>query len=459
MSEKDDTPRRVLVVDDEYGLRQLLDVVLSAENYAVDTFGSGKEAMEAFRRDPHQVVITDLRMEGIDGIAVLKEVQKIQPGTPVIVITAFGTWANAVDAMRHGAYDYIKKPFDNENIKFAVAKAMHHARAYVDYTAGEQPLMRHLVGNSPAIQEIRKLISRIAATDSTVLIQGESGTGKELVARALHSASLRADCPLFAVNCGAFTENLLESELFGHVKGAFTGAVVDKRGMFEVAGGGTFFLDEVTELLPVTQVKLLRVLEEREIRPVGSTKALRVDLRIIAASNRDIEQEVRDGNFREDLYYRLNVISFTLPPLRERKEDIPLIAGHLLARFSAEMKKPLKSIDAEAMQALIDYDWPGNVRELGNILQRAMLLAEEDCIHRAGLVGRLRIASPADRILSADLPDKGFNLENHLIEIERKFIAAALEKTSGNITQAADLLSTSFRSLRYRIKKLGIKAG
>jgi len=457
MPKANESNNRVLVIDDEKGICQVLQAVLSGEGYDVDTCTSGREGVERFKERNHQVVITDILMEGMDGLQVLKAVKALSPRALVIVITAFDNWSNAVEAMRHGAFDYIKKPFDNEDIKIVVAKAMHQARALTDLAAEDSPLFRNLVGNSAAIQKVRRMISRVAATDSTVLVQGESGTGKELVARAIHAASLRAAQPLFAANCGAFAENLLESELFGHVKGAFTGAVVDKRGLFQAADGATFLLDEITELSPAMQVKLLRVLEEREIRPVGSTVSIRVDVRIIAATNRNAEQEVEEGKFREDLFYRLNVISIHLPPLRERPEDIPLIAGNLLARFALELKKPNMRLHDDAMKVLRSYDWPGNVRQLGNMLQRAMLMCEGDEIKREHLVARLRTSSPADRIPSRDIPPDGINLEKHLEEIEKKFIRAALDKTRGNITQAAQLLRTSFRSLRYRIKKLDLK--
>jgi len=447
----------VMVVDDERGLCELLEMVLSDEGYKVELFHSGGEALEAYRADYHDVVISDIRMEGMSGIELLRALKGINPNVLLIVITAYTNWSDAVEAMRLGAFDYIKKPFDNDDIVGAVRKAMHCLKEMASRPPGEPPVMRNLVGNSPAIQEIRRMISRVAATDSTVFIHGESGSGKELVARAIHAVSLRADRPLFAVNCGALAEGLLESELFGHVKGSFTGAVVDKHGMFEVADGGTFFLDEVTELAPSMQVKLLRVLEEREIRPVGSTDSIKVDVRIIAASNKIIEKEVASGAFREDLFYRLNVINIYLPPLRERREDIPLIAGHLLSRYAAELKKPIKKLDDDALDALMTYDWPGNVRELGNTLQRAMVLTEGEVIRRGDLVGRLRTRVPADRIPATDIPPNGINLEKRIEEIESKYIRAALEKTGGNITHAAELLQMSFRSLRYKIKKLGLK--
>jgi len=447
---------RLMVVDDEQGLCDLLAVILQDEGYEVDTFNSAPKALEAYKANVHKVIISDIRMEPMNGIELLRSLKGINPNVLFIVITAFTHWGDAVEAMRLGAFDYIKKPFDNDDIIAAVRKAMHHAREISSRPHGEPPVMRNLVGNSDGIQELRRMVTRVAATDSTIFIHGESGTGKELVARAIHAISLRADQPMFTVNCGALSEGLLESELFGHIKGSFTGAVVNKRGMFEVASGGTFFMDEVTELAPSMQVKLLRVLEEREIRPVGATKAVPVDVRIIAATNKAVEREIDAGNFREDLYYRLNVISLFLPPLRERREDIPLIAGHLLARYAAELKKPIKELENDALEMLMEYEWPGNVRELGNTLHRAMILAEGEIIRRGDLVGRLRTRSPAERIPATDIPPEGINLERCLEGIEKQYIRAALEKTGGNITHAAELLQMSFRSLRYRIKKLGI---
>ena len=458
MSEKEKKDAStVMIVDDEQGLCDLLEVVLGDEGYHVKSFYSGAPALQAYKPEDYDVVISDIRMEGINGIELLRALKGINPNVLLIVITAYTNWSDAVEAMRLGAFDYIKKPFDNDDIIAAVRKAVRYAKEIESRSKDEPLVMRNLVGNSPGIQEVRRMISRVAVTDATVFIHGESGSGKELVARAIHDVSLRADQPLFAVNCGALAEGLLESELFGHVKGSFTGAVVNKRGMFEVADGGTLFLDEITELAPSMQVKLLRVLEEREVRPVGSTDSVKVDVRIIAASNKIVEKEVANGTFREDLFYRLNVIYLQLPPLRERREDIPLIAGNLLSRFAAELKKPIKKLDDEALESLMNYDWPGNVRELGNTLQRAMVLSEGEVIRRADLVGRLRTRVPADRIPATDIPPDGINLETRLEEIEKKYIRAALEKTGGNITHAAELLQMSFRSLRYKIKRLGLK--
>jgi len=448
----------VLVVDDEDGMRKVLSYILGHEGYKVQTAGTVAEALEARSREPFDVTITDLRMPDANGIELLRRIKSEDSNALVIVITAFSTWDSAVEAMRLGAFDYIKKPFDNDDIKAVVARAMEVARQLESRGPADVPAyVRSIIGASPVIQEIHNLIRRVAPTDSTILIYGESGTGKELVARALYNCSSRSEEAFIVVNCGAFTESLLESELFGHVKGAFTGAVSDKKGLLEIAHRGTFFLDEVSEMSRKTQVKFLRVLEEREFMPVGSTGTRRADVRFITATNRDLAKMVEKGEFREDLYYRLNVIPISIPPLRERKEDIPLLAGHFLARYSEEMGKNVTGISREAMNFLINYDWPGNVRELENTIQRAIALGRDSEITTEDLVIKMRTGTPAAALMTKDMPPEGIDLEARLIDLERTYILTALERTGYNVTRAAKLLNTSFRSLRYRISKLGIK--
>ena len=450
----------VLVVDDEPGMREVLSYILGHEGYEVATCASVAEALTLREGKSFDVTITDLRMLPEDGISLLQKIKSSDANALVIVITAFSTWDSAVQAMRLGAFDYIKKPFDNDDIKAVVARAMEVALQMKTRGPADVPAyVRNIIGASSVVQEIHNLIRRVAPTDSTILIQGESGTGKELVARAIYNCSSRSEEAFIVVNCGAFTESLLESELFGHIRGSFTGAISDKKGLLEIAHRGTFFLDEVGDMSKKTQVKFLRVLEEREFKPVGSTDTRRADVRFITATNRDLAKLVERGEFREDLYYRLNVIPITIPPLRDRKEDIPLLAGHFLARYSEEMGKSVTRISPEAMDFIINYDWPGNVRELENTIQRAVALAPEPEITTEDLVIKMRTGTPAAALITKEMPPEGIDLESRLADLERTYILSALERTGYNVTRAAKLLNTSFRSLRYRISKLGIKAG
>ena len=446
---------RILVVDDEDSMLGMLNVVLSDEGYEVVTTPRAEHALDAFRDSNFDLVLQDLKMPGMDGITFLSEIKGIDQLTPVIVMTAFSTWDTAVEAMQLGAYDYIKKPFDIGDVKVSIARAIAMKRLH-DNSGSHDTFLRNIVGHSPQMQDVFKLIKRVAATDSTVIIQGESGTGKELVARALHAGSMRADRPFISVNCGAFTETLLESELFGHVRGSFTGAVSNKKGLFEIAEHGSLFLDELGELSPKTQVKLLRVLEERSFYPVGGSQPKKVDVRVIAATNRDLEEEVRRGNFREDLFYRLNVIPVTLPTLRDRQEDIPLLAGHFLARYSTLMGKEVLRISEDSMASIVNYDWPGNIRELENVIQRGVALADGDTIDCEHLADKI-LAAPERQPEETELPPEGLDLDMKLDEIERNYILRALHRTNWHMTQAAHLLGMPFRSLRYRVKKLNIR--
>jgi two-component system response regulator PilR (NtrC family) len=454
---------RILVVDDDAGLRELLELLLRREGYEVDLCVSAEEALDRYAPGRYEVVLEDLRLPKADGIRLLKEIRGRDPEAVVVIMTAYSTWETAVEAMRFGAYDYIRKPFDNEEVKVTLRRAARLARERREGRMGEVEdfLSRQLIGSSDALRELKAMIRRVAPTDSTVLIQGESGTGKELVARAIHHGSGRASESFVGVNCGAFTETLLESELFGHVRGAFTGAVADKRGLVEVADQGTFFLDEVGETSPALQVKLLRLLEEREFMPVGGSRAKKVDVRFITATNRSLEEELQKGRFREDLFYRLNVIPIRVPPLRERPEDVPLLAGHFLARYAEKVGSRVRTFDRKAMEVLVRYSWPGNVRELENAVQRAVVVCDEEEVRLKDLDPRLlRIESgraPSGREGEPLLPEGGIDLEKQVEDLERRYIQAALQRTEGNITQAAKLLGLSFRPLRYKIKKLGIR--
>lgn len=454
---------RILVADDEASMRELLGMVLESEGYAVTSVASGREAVETLSRDrrSHDLVIQDLKMPGFDGTELLKWIKSELPDVPVIVITAFSSWDSAVEAMRLGAYDYIRKPFDTDTIRSVVARALERRAVLTSVTNGQRCEVRgaEMIGNNPLIQAVFRMIKLIAPTDSTVLIQGESGTGKEIVARTVHQRSHRRDQPFVPVNCSAFTESLLESELFGHVKGAFTGAIENKQGLFRTANGGTLFLDEVADMSLTTQVKILRVLEERKISPVGSTDLHPIDVRIIAATNKSMEEEVRAKNFREDLYYRLNVIPLLIPPLRDRKDDIPLLAGYFLAKYSRQMKKEVTKISDRAREMLYEYDWPGNVRELENIVQRHVALCEGGSIETLSIRNRSPgavTASPASVGVSL-IPANGISLEQELETYERSYLKEALKLSGGNLTSAAKLLGMTYRSIRYRVKKLKVK--
>ena len=452
---------QVLIVDDEHGMRDLLSIMLTNDGYRCLTAPDGPEALALLDQHPDvALVLQDLKMPKMSGIDVLREVRRRRPDVAVVVLTAFSTWENAVEAMRLGAFDYIKKPFDNDEVKAGVRRVM---RAYALKKTDARDALEEAapLGNGPAIQRVRAAIRRVGPTDATVIIHGESGTGKEVVARAIHRASLRADEAFVSINCGSFTTTLLASELFGHVRGAFTDAHADKKGLFEVANGGTLFLDEIGELHPESQVRLLRVLEERQVLPVGGTQPRKVDVRFIAATNRDLEAVVKAGQFREDLYYRLNVIPLALAPLRDRREDIPLLAGHFLARAAIIVHKEVQGFSPEALNALVAADWPGNVRELLNIIQRAVTMADGPQIRLRDLGEGFapQPNAPPAGLLVGELPSAGFCIEKTLEDIERHYINAALERTGGHLTKAADLLGTSFRSLRYRVKKLGIMKG
>ncbi|MCA8923332.1 MAG: sigma-54-dependent Fis family transcriptional regulator [Planctomycetes bacterium] len=439
---------RVLVVDDERSLLEVLEIVLERSGYDVVTRDRPEDGLVAFRETRPDIVLLDLVMPSISGLQLLEQFKKIDPTIPVIVITAHSSWDNALEAMRLGAFDFIKKPFaSNDQIREVVSRALAQ-RAAPD-TQRASPSASEILGNSPAIREALGLVERAAPTDTTVLITGESGTGKELLSRAVHYRSPRAGGPFLSVNCAAFPETLLESELFGHKRGAFSGASSDKQGLIEVCHKGTFFLDEVGELSLSTQVKLLRVLEQRTLLRVGDTSERTIDVRFICATNRNLEDMVANGSFRADLYYRINVLPIHLPPLRERKKDIPLLAAHFLARCSQRQGKPGLRLGTAVQEQLMAYDWPGNVRELHNVVQRAVTLAQGDTLR-----GEHLLLSTRRRVPHADLlPATGIDLEQALAETERRYLVAALDRTGGHVTNAAKLLGISFRAMRYKIQK------
>jgi len=452
----------ILVVDDERSMRELLALFLTRAGYAVESVSGGGEARRALAKQERDLVITDLQMPDASGLDVLAECKAAHPDTQVIVMTAYATAETAIAAMKAGAYDYLVKPFKMDEVGLIIERAFEKRQlvrqnlALRDEIKGRYRLDR-LLGKSAAMQRVFDMLRKIAPARTSVLLVGESGTGKELAARALHELSPRAEHAFVAVNCGAIPETLIESELFGHVKGAFTGATGEKQGLFEAAHGGTLMLDEVAELPLAMQVKLLRALQERRVKPVGGVAEREVDVRVVAATNRDLETEVEKGTFRQDLYYRLNVIQVRMPPLRERREDVPLLVDHFVKKFSAEHAHAITGVDADAMAALTAHNFPGNVRELENLVERAVTLATDGRL----TADTLPDLSRADRAATArtELPATGFDLERELEAFERGFILKALERTDGNRTLAARLLGVSFRSLRYRLSKLGISGG
>ena len=449
---------RVLVVDDEKSMRDLLSITLEKEGYDVQTAAGGEPAIEMLHRDPVDVVITDLRMPKVDGLQVLRAAKEISPDTTVIVITAVASTETAVEAMKLGAYDYLTKPFKLDEANLIVRNALERKRLkdenlYLRRQLETQHRFENIIGKSARIAEVFDTIRKISDSPSTAMITGESGTGKELVARAVHFNSLRRDKPFVSVNCGAIPEGLMESELFGHVRGAFTGAVSNKVGLFSAAESGTLFLDEITEIPPLLQVKLLRAIQTREIRRVGDTKDLKTDVRLIAASNRDLEGAVQEGILREDLFYRLNVIPIQLPPLRERREDIPLLVAHFLQKFRKDLGKDIRGVTPEAMAVLERHHWPGNIRELENVLERAIVLGAGDMLAVDSLPESVRRERPLKGLENVDIPEDGLDLEATLDSIEGRYLQRALDRTGGVQTKAAELLKMTFRQFRYKLQK------
>jgi two-component system response regulator PilR (NtrC family) len=451
---------RILVVDDDQSLREFLAITLGRDGYEIRTAASGPEALKILEETPVDLALVDLRMPGMDGLETLRRLKDVSEAISVVIVTAYSTTETAIQALKEGAYDYLIKPFKIDELKLVVRKALEerHLRwenvrlrreVELRYTLG------NMIGKNPKMQEIFSTISRVADSRATVLLTGESGTGKTLLAKTIHFNSTRKDGPFVAVNCAAIPQDLMESELFGHVKGSFTGAIANKTGLVEAADGGTLLLDEISEMPTHLQAKLLRVLEDREIRPVGSTKPARVDVRIIAATNRDLHQAMARGTFREDLFYRLNVIAVVLPPLRERREEIPLLVNHFLQKFADANEQPGKVVSPEAMVALEGFAWPGNVRELENVIERAVTLEPGPIIRVESLPEVVRGGQVAE-LYRVEFPAEGLDLDGLIERIERELIQKALQRSGGVQSRAAQLLGTSFRSFRYRLQKYAL---
>ncbi|MCC7542430.1 MAG: sigma-54-dependent Fis family transcriptional regulator [Deltaproteobacteria bacterium] len=461
------TKSQVLVVDDEPGLRETIAIALRRAGFDVVSAPGTRQAKSALAQARFDVVVTDLVMPDGSGIDVLNAAREHDPTTQVVVITAYATTDQAVRAMRAGAYDFVQKPFSNEELRATVDKAIEKRRLLDENQElrariAARMQLGDIVGKSEAMQSVMNLVRRVAPSKTSVLITGESGTGKELVARALHAESGRATGPFVAINCGALPEALMESELFGYEKGAFTGAQQKKSGLFHAASGGTLFLDEVSELPLPLQVKLLRVLQERRVRPVGGTTETEVDVRIVSATNRDLDRDVAEGRMRSDLFYRLNVVRIELPPLRDRPGDVELLAQHFRARFAGEQRKVVVGFSPEAMRALLRHPFPGNVRELENVIERAVTLAASEMVELEDLPTEV-VEAPAAKVqplpLDTDAIPPAFELEAHLAALERGYLEAALAKTGGGKKAAAQLLGLTFRSFRYRLAKYGMTTG
>ena len=453
---------RVLVVDDERSMRELLSITLRQAGYDVTLADGGGPAIERLAREPFDLVVTDLRMQETDGMAVLRAALERAPETVVVVVTAYASTETAVEAMKLGAYDYVTKPFKLDEIRVKLANALERKRLKDENRALRRQLGRErtfddFVGKSAGMLAVFDVIRKTADSGSTVMVTGESGTGKELVARAIHAASGRRDGPFVSVNCGAVPESLMEAELFGHVKGAFTGAVASSEGLFSAANGGTLFLDEITEVATSLQVKLLRAIQERQVRRLGDVRDVAIDVRLVAASNRDLTRAVADGVLREDLFYRLNVIPIHLPPLRERREDIPALVAHFIHKVAAAQEKPVRTVSPEALALLEAHQWPGNIRELENVIERAMVLGSGPVIDVDALPADLRKPAAASDV-PVELPASGLDLEATLARIEQRYIEMALERSSGVQTRAAELLRVSFRQFRYKLRKHSVRA-
>jgi len=451
----------LLIVDDEQSYRQLLTLVFEGNGHQIRTAMNGREAIEMLQIEPAEVIITDVRMPDMDGIELLRAARELLPDVGVVLMTAFATVDTAREAFKLGADDFIQKPFDVDELKIIVKKAFEKQALINENRAfkraqRERGSVRNIIGHSDKMQAVYQMIETVAEVQSTVLVTGESGTGKELVARAIHDLSPRAEKPFISINCGAFTETLLESELFGYVKGSFTGANANRKGLFEAAHKGTIFLDEIGEMSPAMQVKLLRVLQERKVRPVGAHDEMPIDARVIAATNRDLKAMSADGSFREDLFYRISVIPISLPPLRERSEDIPELVAHFLKKFCEQTGRDC-SVSEKAMQFLEDYAWHGNVRELEHTIERAVALERTNEIQPERLPDHVTNYNPTRIKAEFDLPEAGINLVSHLENLEKTYVVEALKQTGGNQTRAAELLQMPVRSLRHLLDKHEIR--
>ena len=440
--------KSILIVDDEKGVGDFLTIVLKKQGYEAFYASSGKEALKLCKKRSFDLALVDIKMPVMDGIEFLKEAKRLNPSLIFIMITAYPSIETAVEAMKEEAFDYITKPFNVNELQRIIKRALEQQKP------SEQVIkIEGIVTQSPAMYKILNMLPKIASAEANVLIMGESGTGKELIARAIHNLSPKRDRPFIAVNCAGIPETLLESELFGYKKGAFTGALCDKMGLFKAADGGTIFLDEIGEIPPTLQVKILRVVEEKSFKPIGDTKDIKVDVRIISATNKDLEKEVIEGNFREDLYYRLNVIPIRVPPLRERKEDIPVLVEYFLKKYSKKFKKEIRKVSSSALELLTSYDFPGNVRELENIIERCVALETSNIILPESLMlSNFKKGRPKKDYI----PPGGLDLQKKIEEVEKDFLIKALEEARGVKKKAAELLNLSFRSFRYKLKKYKI---
>jgi DNA-binding NtrC family response regulator len=446
---------KILIIDDEKSVLDMLNVVFKKEGYRVKKSLSAQKALELIDEEDFDLILSDIRLPQISGMELLRKIKEKKPGIPVIMITAYGTIKQAVEAFKAGAIDYVVKPFDVDELKIIVSQGLEKIKLKEENILLKKELkekysFKNMVGKSKKMKEIYSLIEKVSATDSTVLITGESGTGKEMAARAVHLLSRRWENPFVSLNCGALPENLLESELFGHVKGSFTGAIANKKGMFEVAEKGALFLDEVGEMSPWTQVKLLGAIQDKIVRKVGGTEEIPVDVRIIAATNQNLKKKIEEEKFREDLFYRLNVISFEMPPLREKKEDLPLLVSHFLKNYCKKMGKKMKRIVPEVMNIFESYSWPGNVRELENLIERIVITITEESLPE-------ELLKPHKKPETNLLFNQGFRLNSHLDDIAQDYIREARQAANGNLKETASLLGVSYRTLRYLIDKYGLK--
>ncbi len=445
---------RILIVDDEDGMRRLLSRVLTREGYETSAVGSGAEALRLVASERFDLVVTDIKMPEMDGLQLLAELKEYEPSLPIIVITAYGTIENAVQALRSGAYDYIAKPFENDEIKLTVAKAFERERLLAENRYLHAELegrydFSGIVGGSLAMQQVYDMASSVAVSNANVMITGESGTGKELLARSIHYSSLRKEKPFVVLNCAAISEGVLESELFGHEKGAFSGALDTRKGRFERADQGTLFIDEVAEMSMAAQVKLLRVIQEHEFERVGGNKTISVDVRIVAATNKKLEDQVKNGNFREDLYYRLNVVNINVPPLRSRREDVEPLSRFFLEKYTAETGKKITDLSPRALSCLLAHDWPGNVRELQNAIERAVVLSKGSVLTPRDFPQGMQ----GDDQICLQIPEKGGSLTDILEDLERQLIIQTLQREDGSQTRAAETLGIKRTTLRYKMEK------
>jgi len=456
---------KILVADDEQSMREFLDIMLKKEGYKVSLASNGEEVAKLVENDLFDLVLLDIRMPKLDGISALRKIKANAPETIVIMITAYASADTAIKAMKEGAYDYITKPFKVEEIKLIIKNALEKKNLQKENVLLKQAVrdrfhFGNIIGQSPKMVVLYDLLEKVSPTKTNILVTGESGTGKELVAKAIHYNSPRKEKPFVTLNCGAIPESLIESELFGHMKGAFTDAIATKKGLFEVADEGTIFLDEISELPLLMQVKLLRVLQDKEFKRVGGTEDIRVDVRIIAATNKELEEAVKEKRFRDDLFYRLNVIQIKLPPLRDRREDIQTLANHFLKKYSQELNKNILNISPEALQILLNYEYPGNVRELQNIIERAVALESSPDLTAHNLSSYLS-EQPLLRKgpIDIEIPNEGIDLEKMVEDLERTLLLKALDRTKGIKKKAAELLHINFRSMRYRLEKYGLNHG